>query len=207
MQRIGIYGGAFDPVHQAHVSLALAAKAQFQLDQVIFLPSGRPPHRENSTTSDEHRLAMLNIVTAGHQGLLVDDWELQQQFTTYTHDVLSRHFQCSEAEYFFLMGEDSLRQFSTWKNWKGILSFCHLVVAERDCDELPRLEEQLLDRVASFDPDVRTKAGNIYYLDFDAIPVSSTALRAEIQSEKGSPDLIDPAVLNYIRENRLYQNV
>lgn len=204
--RVGIFGGAFDPVHRAHIALAQAAQLQFELDKVILVPSGNPPHRTSLAATGNDRLAMLRHATKNISALVVDDWELRQQCTTYTYDTLAHLDTSNAVELFFLMGEDSLHQFTSWRNWTGILDICHLGVAKRPGQKIFSLPKELEERVSEFGVDRQSRAGNIYFIDCEEMPVSATKIRSKLSAGLEPADLLDPVVMSYIRDNRLYQN-
>jgi nicotinate-nucleotide adenylyltransferase len=213
MARIGVYGGAFDPVHRAHISLATAAQNQFKLDEVLLIPTGIPPHRPRAQTADLHRLKMLDLASKNFSGLKICDWELRQRGTAYTFKTLAylqKLPKLQNANFFLLLGEDSLRQFTSWRRWADILEMCHLCVARRPSEESTCLPEVLQERVAISNADIgaltEVRSGRVFYIDIEPIEISSTDVREQIG--EGAEDLtcLDPAVMQYIRDNRLYQN-
>lgn len=205
--RIGIYGGAFDPVHRAHIALAKAALRQFELQKIIFVPTGKPPHRGLSGTSQADRLAMLDLATRDCEQFVVDTWEFRQSSTTYTYETLSHFCQSKTTEYFFLMGGDSLLEFTSWHRWEEILQLCHLAVAKRPGSDQQPLPTGLAECVVDSEVKPRNRTGNIYFIDTEALAVSATSIRDQFSSgvvEGG--DQLHPGVAKYIQDNRLYQN-
>ena len=206
--RVGIYGGAFDPVHRAHIALAQAALVQFELREVVFIPSGNPPHRTLTGASVQDRWAMLDLAVSDHAGFVCDDWELQQSSVTYTYETLQHFCQTKNTEYFFLMGEDSLLDFTSWYKWSAILQLCHLAVAKRPGLEVQDLPAELSGRVVDFKSDKNTRSGNIYFIESEELAISATSIRESVSV--GAEDWraqVHPSVAQYIQDNRLYQNV
>jgi len=210
VQRLGIFGGTFDPVHRGHLAIADAATSQFLLDQVRFVPVGVPPHRAQPLASAQHRFAMLQYATAASPTFVVDDWELRQSSMTYTYLTLQYFREQSDATLYFLMGMDSLLQFMQWREWRRILAISHLVVYRREGIDLDEVPLELRSRVVeTYDKESisssKKRCGAIYILDAEEVRVSSTQLRKstrDIESKVG--ELVPPAVLNYIQQNRLY---
>lgn len=207
VRKLGVFGGTFDPVHRAHVALALTVQKKLQLDEVRFFPCGNPPHREMSATGDTDRLAMLELAISDYPGLTLDDWELHQADTTYTYKTLTHLSKLGNFQLFFLMGLDSLQQFTSWRNWQGILEVCHLAVVKRPGLEPGAIPEALRLRVADIQTLSKDQAGRIYFVDFDEMPISATTIRRQINQGSCTADSMEPAVLQYIKEKRLYQNV
>lgn len=206
--RVGIYGGAFDPVHRAHIELAKTALAQFGLREVIFVPSGNPPHRALSETSQQDRMAMLNLAIENRSEFVLDDWEFRESSITYTYETLLHFCRSKNKEYFFLMGGDSLLEFTSWHRWQDILGLVNLAVAKRPGSVEQDLPREISERIVDFDTGSRARAGNIYVIDSEAMAISATTIRNEFsKGTAGAHDQLHPAVVKYIQDNGLYQNV
>ncbi len=133
MERIGIFGGSFDPVHYGHLLLAENAREQCRLDRVIFVPAGVPPHKQDQPrASAEHRIAMLGLAIAGHEAFEISRCEVDRPGISYTIDTL-RLFRSQEpeAELFLILGGDMLRDLPTWREAAEVLRLAQLVVASR----------------------------------------------------------------------------
>jgi len=195
-------------VHRAHIALAQAALAQFGLRKVAFIPSGNPPHRTLSGAASQDRWAMLNLAISDHAEFVCDDWELEQTSTTYTYETLRHFCQSKNTEYFFLMGEDSLLDFTSWYKWSAILQFCHLAVARRPGIETRELAGDLSERIANFEIEENKGSGNIYFIESEEIAISATSIResVSVRSEDWK-EQVHPDVAQYIQDNGLYQNV
>jgi nicotinate-nucleotide adenylyltransferase len=130
--RIALFGGAFDPVHMGHLKLADAARKAFKLDRVIFLPTGKPPHKHPPIASARDRLSMLRLAVAGKPAIKISDWELRRKQVTYSYQTIA-HFRARspKAELFFIVGTDSLRELAKWKKGMGLLKRCTFIAAER----------------------------------------------------------------------------
>jgi nicotinate-nucleotide adenylyltransferase len=119
--RLGFYGGAFDPPHNAHVALARAAVDQLGLDELRIFPTGQAWHRSGSPAAAAHRLAMAKLAFDGLPKTSVDDREIRRSGPTYTVDTLRElRREIPGAGLFLVMGEDQARAFTTWREWAEI---------------------------------------------------------------------------------------
>jgi len=203
--RIGLLGGSFDPVHRAHIALALAARDALQLDQVRLLPAAQPWQRQALTASAEHRLSMLELAVASHAGLCVDASELERGGKTYTVDTVA-HLPDS-AHYVWIMGSDQLHNFCTWHRWQDIARLARLVVAQR-----PGIP---LEAPAALMRHLEHLQRPLITLPFAPMPVSATGIRHMLAQEQNPSallpapslaDMLDDRVLHYIREEGLYRH-
>jgi nicotinate-nucleotide adenylyltransferase len=173
--RIGILGGTFNPPHLGHLKMAECAKHEFDLDEVWFVPAGIPPHKEvlGNAVSDD-RLNMVKLLIEGKSGLILKDFESHKAFRNYTYLT----FQYLKSEYpddelFYIIGEDSLRNFDTWVHPESISKNASILVAIRDSsdfEELKALCEEANDKYE----------GNFFPMSMSEIDVSSTNLREKL---------------------------
>ena len=194
-ERIGIYGGTFDPPHRGHLKVARAAKEALRLDEVIFLPAARNPMKTGrATASGPERMEMVKLLISGQPGFSVSDMELTRGGVSYTVDTLGELQMVRPADYWFLMGADALKGFDDWKNPARILRLCRAAVVTR-----PPLSAD----------DVRARFPAAYRERFDVVPMpadlsSSTAVKDALHMGKPTPELT-PEVLRYIQKHRLYK--
>ena len=189
---IGLLGGSFDPVHQAHIALALAARDALDLSRVELLPAARPWQRGQLGAAPEHRLHMLELACAAHPGLTVNPVELQRGGTTYTIDTLAAL--PDSARYTWILGADQLANFCTWHRWRDVLHYVRLAVAERPGAPF----EPPAELMQALTPD------GLVRIPFTPQPVSATAIRLALAAGQSVDGLLDPRVLDYIRTHRLY---
>jgi nicotinate-nucleotide adenylyltransferase len=143
--RLGIMGGAFDPIHIAHLVTAQEALLQFRLDEVVFMPSGRPPHKKRVLAPAELRYLMVAIATASHPRFSVSRLEIDRDGPGYTVDTLEylAGTLAPDARLYFITGADAILDILTWKDPPGVLELCTLIAATRPGFDLSRLSAVL----------------------------------------------------------------
>lgn len=200
-RRIGIMGGTFDPVHIAHLRLAECAYEQFQLDEVLFMPSGEPPHKKDKLVlEDNHRANMVKLAIGDNPHFTFSDIEIKRDGFSYTSDTLI--WLCEKnpnAEYYFIVGADSLNYMEKWHNPQDI--FDHAVILAANREQLP---EEQIDRQIAFLH--KQFGGKILKLTLPNLQVSSHMLRELAAEGKSIRYYVPESVRQYIEENNLYQN-
>ncbi len=209
-------GGSFDPVHRGHVAIAQAAMAALKLPELYLLPCHRPPHKQGFGANDEARLRMLSLVCEAHPGLRIDTREMHSERTSYTVQTLRelRETHGLDTPFYFVIGWDSLQNLATWWEWQSLLSLTHLVVAARPrCTGIddPDVAALFAERHCDIGRLSQRAAGGIARLTAPELPLSSSAIRSTLAADKTHrvPDselatMLEPAVIRYIREHRLY---
>lgn len=209
--RVGVFGGTFDPVHHAHLRMARAFADELALDEVRLIPAGQPYHRqEGPRASAAQRLDMVKLAIAADARLTVDEREIRRHRPAYTVDTLRelRAELGAAAELWFLVGGDSLAALSSWKDWRELFRLANLAVAMRpgfDPASLPPEVRQEWQARQVSDFSNRTASGTIRPLALPPLDLSATRLRAQLAADEPVEGLIDPAVLAYIRQQRLYR--
>ena len=193
LRRVGMFGGAFDPPHRAHVALARAAIAQLALDRLHVFPTGDAWHKARTLTAAEHRLALARLAFAPVAGAHVDDREVRRSGPTYSVDTL-RELQAEHpaAQLYLLMGEDQAAGFTRWHAWEEVARLAVLCVAGRGTGEGVQALRAL--------PGVRVQA-----LQLPAMPESATEIRNRLTMGQDIADLVEPAVASYIDSHHLYR--
>jgi nicotinate-nucleotide adenylyltransferase len=196
-RRIGILGGTFDPVHNGHLYIANALRAALDLERVVWVPAGRPPHKTGQIVSSDHdRLTMLKLALGGSALDQIDTIDIERSGPSYTADtleILAGRF--APARLFFLMGEDSLRDLPTWHDPERLLQVAELAVASR-----PGVDADL-ESVARRVPMVQ---GRVHLIPTKAIAISSSEIRRRIGAHQSIQELVPAAVDAYIRDHGLY---
>ena len=207
MASIGILGGSFDPVHRAHIQVALTALESLSLDEVRLMPAQQSPTRSAPQASAQHRLAMLDLVAGQYEFLSVDDRELRRAAPSYSVDSLQElRNEFPDDRLFFIVGADAFNGLLAWHQWKKIFELAHLVVVARPGEQIiadGELAKILAEKACQEKP--QTLAGAIITgLNCD-LPISSTAVRKALATATAVDSLLEESVSHYIQENRLYQ--
>lgn len=213
--RLGIFGGAFDPIHLAHLRLAEEAREACRLDRVLFLPTPHPPHKTPPAlgASFSHRLAMTRCAVADHPAFVVSDFEARRGGKSYSVETLELlRTVYPGQEFFFLIGMDSFRDLATWWEYRRIFALTNLIVIRR-----PGVEEGgLLDFLpvavrGEFCYDsaekslVHQSGTRVIPLVETYLDVSSTGIRQMLANGRSVRYLLPPPVLDYIAEHGLYR--
>jgi nicotinate-nucleotide adenylyltransferase len=197
--KIGIFGGAFDPVHKEHVNICVWAKRQFDLDKVIVIPSGVSPHKSSDglTADAHHGLEMAKIAFSAHEGVTVSDYEIKKPGPSYTYLTL-RHFRqlYPNDKLFFIMGGDSFAGFLSWKKPGAILSECSLIVCGREGFDLSDAAQEVEERFGK----------RALFCSYRGKKVSSTAIKVFLEFGVDVSEYLDEGVLRYIKRHNLYSN-
>lgn len=200
-RRIGIFGGAFDPPHNAHVALARCALEQLQLDELRIIPTGQAWHKARVLTPAEHRLAMASLAFGGLRGVVVDDREIRRTGPSYTLDTL-RELQQEHpgARLLLILGADQGAALPSWNGWQEILGLAIVALAQRPDPGRPG---------ASFDPatlpDLPAGA-QFAHIELPAMDLSATEIRLQAGHGKNVSLLVPPAVARYIDLHHLYRS-
>jgi nicotinate-nucleotide adenylyltransferase len=204
-----VYGGTFNPIHLGHLRSAEELLDRLPITRLRFVPARKPPHRDTPEVSAEHRAAMVELATEHDPRMLCDRRELQRDGPSYTVDTLAslRDELGDTRPLVLVMGCDALLGLESWYRWQALLDLAHLLVMARPGWSLPRegrlaalLQERRVDRADM----ARTAAGGVLSCELTPWPVSSTEIRALLQSQAQVKDLLPPGVDRYIREHGLY---
>ena len=211
MERIGIFGGTFDPIHFGHIHTAKQTAQWLNLDKLLILPSHIPPHKSKTSATAEQRLAMVDIVCQKDPALILDKRELNKHSPSYTVETLREiKTEYAQAQLFFIVGMDSLLTFNTWHKYQEILSLCHLVVNTRPNYQIDRNNielTQLLEnhQISHLNELKQKEAGSILLHDSKDWRISSTEIRKKIKSKHNCSELLPKDILSYINKEQLYR--
>ncbi len=195
-ERIGIMGGTFNPVHQGHIAMALAAMDAASLDRVLFLPDGQPPHKTGIAPAED-RWRMVVAATAGIKHLEPCRMELDREGTTYTYDTLLHLLGAwPKADFYYIIGADTLMQLRNWYNSEKVLKLCTFLVCPRSCDVRPEELQAERKRLTAL-------GGKFISVRMDLFNVSSTEIREQVRLDQPSP-MLNPAVREYCGAMGLY---
>lgn len=186
-------GGTFDPIHHGHLVAAEEVRDYFDLNEVVFVPSARPPHKIGQTISDpRHRFLMCVLATISNPFFSVSSVEIERQGPSYSIDTV-QHFRKlwgESTEVFFITGADAFSQISTWNNSSDLLKICTFVAATRPGFPLDPDHDQLINSLKT--------------IEVSALAISSSEIRRRVSQRKTIKYLLPEPVEDYIYKNRLY---
>lgn len=187
-KQVGILGGNFNPVHNAHLVVADQVRQQLGLDQVLLMPEFKPPHVDHKETIDEkHRLRMLELAIQETEGLAIEEIELTRQGISYTYDTMKLLIEKNpDVEYYFIIGADMVDYLPKWHRIDELIHMVQFVGVQRP----------------------KYKAGTSYpviWVDVPLLDISSSMIRDFIQNDRQPNHLLPKAVLDYINKEGLYQ--
>lgn len=206
---MGIFGGTFDPIHYGHLRTAFELYQQLRLPEVRFMPAGNPPHRQTTNASNELRLRMVEVATAGQPGFTVDDREMQKTGPSYTVETLRElRAEFPRRPMCLVTGMDAFLGLPNWYRWRELLDLAHLVVAHRPGWKAPEtgtLGELLAERRTYDVGDLHAaRAGRIYVHAVTQLEISSTEVRALIAAGRDPRFLMPDGVRDIILDTGCY---
>ncbi len=200
--RVGILGGTFDPIHLGHLVAAQEVLYDLQLDRVLFVPAGEPPHKQPGGASPAtHRARMVELAIASNPGFglsLVDVKRPGKSYTVDTLRILQEELGPS-AQLFFIVGMDSLAELPTWKDPAQLISLCRLVVVNRP--PYPPVDVSLLEETV---PGISSRVDTV---NMPGIAIAASDLRRRVARGAPIKYQVPEPVEQYILENGLYRQV
>jgi nicotinate-nucleotide adenylyltransferase len=195
-RRLGVMGGTFDPIHYGHLVTAEEALSQFSLDEVVFVPTGRPWMKEERDVSPaEDRYLMTVIATASNPRFRVSRVEIDRDGPTYTVDTLRDLAAANpDAELYFITGADAIFEIFDWKDPDEVLMLAHFIAATRPGYDLRRFEER-----------ATTRQPNVNAMNVPALAISSTDVRERVREGRPIRYLLPEGVKSYIEKAALYR--
>ena len=195
--RLGILGGTFDPIHFGHLFIAEEARISHSLDRTLFLPNGRPPHKEHDRlTAASHRLEMTRLATESNQYFLCSSIEADRTEVSYTVDALRTiQEEYPGSELFYIAGVDAIAELMTWKQPEKVIELTKFLAVTRPGYDLELLKKRLPE----------TFLARIEILETDSPDISSSVIRARLNAGLAVRYLLPEVVLEYIVKHRLYR--
>ena len=195
-QRVGVMGGTFNPIHTGHLVTADEARHAFALDEVLFVPAGRPWQKDDAEVAPaEDRYLMCVIATASNPWFGVSRIELDRDGPTYTIDTLRvLRAERPDAELFFITGADAILQILTWRDAEAVLTEARFIAATRPGYDLDRLEKELPHGMEE----------RVRVMEIPALAISSTDVRRRARESRPIRYLVPPGVAQYIEKKALY---
>ena len=219
--KVGLLGGSFNPIHNGHLTIARHVHERLQLSQVLFIPTGDPPHKQDGTLAPANvRLEMVRLAIADTPFFTVSDIEMQRKGKSYSIDTIRalQHHYGPSTELFFIIGLDAFFDFPTWRSPTELLRICHFVVVPRpgqsfralagmpllptlDPDRLTGLDTGALNRLDITIP----SAPGVTCLALPPCPTSASEIRQRVRSGLPLVNMLPPLVESYILRHSLYQ--
>ena len=195
-RRVGVMGGTFDPIHYGHLVTAEEAVVQFGLDEVVFVPTGRPWMKADREVSPgEDRYLMTVVATASNPRFSVSRIEIDRDGPTYTVETLRQLAdQHPDAELYFITGADAMLEIFEWKDPEEVVQLAHFIAATRPGYDLARFEAA----APTHHPRVST-------MDIPALAISSSDIRARVRDGRAIRYLLPEGVKSYIEKQALYR--
>jgi len=213
--KIGILGGAFDPIHYGHLRAAEEAMEMLGLDRVIFVPSAIPPHKPlRKQLSAKHRLKMVNLAIRGNPRFSVSDFECRRSVTSYSIETVEHFIETSHgrADITFILGSDAFREITTWKEFERLFTLCNMLVLSRPGKPLRGLKEALsVEARKKFCYDKKNdrfthlSGRSIYFRGMIPLDISSSEIRRRVREGLSISYLVPPAVEKYMLNHKLYR--
>lgn len=192
-RKVGLFGGTFDPVHNAHVALAHAALAALQLDEVRWIPTGQPWQKERAITPAAAREVMVCLAIAGEPRFSLSRIEIERAGPSYTLDTVRELSKAEPAtEWVLLIGADQYAALHTWRDWRELLARVTLAVANRPGTPRPP------------DPEIQRHPHRAVPLPM--LDISSTDIRQRVHTGADISQLVPSQVARYIETHRLYRS-
>lgn len=200
MLRVGIYGGAFAPIHIGHVEAAKAFMKQMWLDVLFVVPTGKSPHKEMDTTaSDSDRVEMCRRAFEGVEGVIVSDIEIRRGDTSYSIETL-RSFTDDDRRLFMLCGTDMMLTLGEWHDAEEIFRLCYPAYIRREDDR--ELDAKIIETNTRY---FETFGKYVIKIDAPVIEISSSQLRGMMRNGEDVSAYMPARVLEYIDEKGLYR--
>jgi nicotinate-nucleotide adenylyltransferase len=215
-ERIGIFGGTFNPIHKGHVKAAKEVQKVFQLEKILFIPSYIPPHKMSpDIASPSHRMKMVELAISSFPRFVPSSIEIDAGGKSYSILTLAKlKEKFLDTSMFFILGVDAFLEIETWRDHEVVLEQCHFVVISRPGYRLKDAEkslgEEYIKRMVWVSDSYRFKekqngGHNIFFLSISALNIASKDVRERVREGKYIGDLVAKPVGEYIRQNKLYQ--
>jgi nicotinate-nucleotide adenylyltransferase len=197
MERIGIFGGTFNPVHTAHLIMAESVKEQIKLSKVLFVPSLNPPHKDaDKLTDPQKRLEMVRLAIEGNDSFEASSIEIESavgsiSFTVDTLIALRKIYREEQVKLYLIIGLDQLIELHTWKDPGKLFMLSEVIVINRPGYTVGQIQNDY--------------TGQVMYVPVPSIDISSTEIRHMVREGKSIRYMVPSNVEKYIKENNLYK--
>lgn len=197
--KIGIMGGTFDPIHNGHLIISEYIRDYLDLDEIIFIPAGQPPHKDKKgVLSPFHRYKMTKLAIEDNPKFSISDIEIKKNKTSYTYDtILNLKEEYEDAELYFIIGADSLFSLEEWYKFKELSRIIKFALWERT----GYYRDDIIDRIELLKDKYTAQ---IKYVEGPIIEISSSQIRNRVSLKKSIKYLVHEEVKKYIEKNNIY---
>ncbi len=208
---VGLLGGTFDPIHVGHLSLAKELLTEINFSSIQLIPCHIPVHRDTPSASSQDRLNMIKLAIKNEKTLVANEIELESTTPSYTIKTLELlHNNFPDTSFCFIMGADAFATLNTWRDWKELTNYCHIIIIHRAGFTLnipPEVDTFYNKHRTNNKSDLsRQQHGLIYFSSITPPEINATNIRAALKSanKKYLSLALPKAVLKYINKNNLY---
>ena len=200
-KKVGIMGGTFDPIHNVHLIIAQCALESYQLDEILFVPSGIPWLKDISKVLNKKtRVSLTGLAIEGNQSFALSTIEIDREGNSYSYKTVEElKEQNPDVDYYFIMGADSLFEIETWKNPAELMKNCIILVAVRDEYNDIQMNEQIHYLQEKYHAEINL-------LQTPRLDISSTDIRRKVAEGKSIRYMLPDSVIDYIKKLHLYES-
>ncbi len=199
--KIGIMGGTFNPIHNGHLLIGEYARTELSLDKVIYIPTGKPGHKlREDVVSGHKRYEMVNLAIKDNPYFESSSMEIDRDGITYSLDTLKelRKLFKNKADFYFIIGEDSLFNLESWKGFCELAQMCRFIVFKRK----PTDDRKILEKISFLKNKYELR---VSYLESPLMEISSTDIRKRVRQRKSIKYQVPRLIEDYIKEKKLYE--
>lgn len=199
-KKIAVVGGTFDPIHYGHLVTGEAVYNEFNMDKIIFIPTGDPAHKSDVTKS-EHRFNMACLAIENNDKFEISTIEIDRKGKTYTVDTIEelKKYCIANVEIYFVMGADSIFNLYQWKDFERLINMCQFIGVTRPNYDKSNMENLVRELNVKYN-------AKIHFMEITALDIASSDLRKKIENGMSIRYLLPDKVEKYIKEFNLYKN-
>ncbi len=198
--KIGICGGTFDPIHIGHLAVAELIRSEYRLDRVLFIPSGKPPHKDLKNVTDPiHRFNMVKCAVSSNPAFEALPMEVDREGYTFTVDTLAQlqALYPENTDFYYIIGADVVMDLLTWRNAPEVFKLTKFIAVMRPGFINEAFNEKIEYLKSNYDIEISS-------MEIPLIEISSTFIRDRLKDKKSIKYLVEPSVEEYILNNNLY---